>query len=171
MKQAEKFHRPILTFVDTSGAFCGIGAEERGQGHAIATNLMEMMALKTPVLSIFIGEGGSDGAIALAVADEVWMMENAVYSVISPEGCASILWKDSTKAPEAAECLKLTAKDLFGLGVIERILREPSVDDEKMFESLKLLICRTFEKNLAIDGEQLAKLRYNRFRKIGRQEP
>ncbi|MBR2280722.1 MAG: acetyl-CoA carboxylase carboxyltransferase subunit alpha [Ruminococcus sp.] len=170
MKQAEKFHRPILTFVDTSGAFCGIGAEERGQGHAIATNLMEMMALKTPVLSIFIGEGGSGGAIALAVADEVWMMENAVYSVISPEGCASILWKDSTKAPEAAECLKLTAKDLFELGVIERILREPSVDDGKMFESLKLLICRTFEKNLAIDGEQLAKLRYNRFRKFGRQE-
>ncbi len=169
MKQAEKFHRPILTFVDTSGAFCGIGAEERGQGHAIATNLMEMMALKTPVLSIFIGEGGSGGAIALAVADEVWMMENAVYSVISPEGCASILWKDSSKAPEAAECLKLTANDLFELGVIERILREPAAGDRKMFESLKLLICRTFEKNLAVPGDKLAKARYNRFRKIGRQ--
>ena len=108
MKQAEKFHRPILCFVDTSGAFCGIGAEERGQGHAIATNLMEMMALKTPVLSVFIGEGGSGGALALAVADEVWMLEDSIYSVISPEGCASILWKDSTKAPEASECLKLT---------------------------------------------------------------
>lgn len=171
MKQAEKFHRPILTFVDTSGAFCGIGAEERGQGHAIATNLMEMMALKTPILSIFIGEGGSGGAIALAVADEVWMMENAVYSVISPEGCASILWKDSSRAAEAAECLKLTANDLFELGVIERILREPTVENGKMFESLKLLICRTFEKNLAVDGAQLARMRYNRFRKIGAQKP
>ncbi len=170
MKQAEKFHRPILCFVDTSGAFCGIAAEERGQGHAIATNLLEMMALKTPVLSIFIGEGGSGGAIALAVADEVWMMENSVYSVISPEGCASILWKDSSKAAEAAECLKMTANDLFELGVVERILREPSADDGKMFESLKLLICRTFEKNLAIPGDELADLRYKRFRKIGAQE-
>ncbi|MBR2109102.1 MAG: acetyl-CoA carboxylase carboxyltransferase subunit alpha [Ruminococcus sp.] len=168
MKQAEKFHRPVLCFVDTSGAFCGIGAEERGQGHAIATNLMEMMALKTPVLSVFIGEGGSGGAIALAVADEVWMMENAVYSVISPEGCASILWKDSSKAPEAAETLKMTAQDLFKLGVVERILREPVQGDQKMFESLKLLICRTFEKNLAVDGERLAELRYQRFRKIGK---
>ena len=169
MKQAEKFHRPILTFVDTSGAFCGIGAEERGQGHAIATNLMEMMAMKTPVLAIFIGEGGSGGAIALAVADEVWMMDDAVYSVISPEGCASILWKDSSRAAEAAECLKMTAKDLFDLGVVERILRTPTADDRKMFESLKLLICRTFEKNLAVPGYRLAQLRYNRFRKIGRQ--
>ncbi|MGN1051736.1 MAG: acetyl-CoA carboxylase carboxyl transferase subunit alpha, partial [Acutalibacteraceae bacterium] len=121
MKQAEKFHRPVLCFVDTSGAYCGIGAEERGQGHAIATNLMEMMALKTPILSVFIGEGGSGGALALAVADEVWMLEDSVYSVISPEGCASILWKDSTKAPEAAEKLKMTAQDLFDLGVIERV--------------------------------------------------
>jgi acetyl-CoA carboxylase carboxyl transferase subunit alpha len=167
MKQAEKFHRPVLCFVDTSGAFCGIGAEERGQGHAIATNLMEMMALKTPILSVFIGEGGSGGALALAVADEVWMMEDAVYSVISPEGCASILWKDSTKAPEAAEKLKLTAQDLFDLGVVERVLRQPTAEDKKMFESLKLLICRTFEKNLAVDSEELAKLRYKRFRKLG----
>ncbi|MBQ5398057.1 MAG: acetyl-CoA carboxylase carboxyltransferase subunit alpha [Ruminococcus sp.] len=170
MKQAEKFHRPILCFVDTSGAFCGIAAEERGQGHAIATNLMEMMALKTPVLSIFIGEGGSGGAIALAVADEVWMMENAVYSVISPEGCASILWKDSSKAADAAECLKMTANDLFELGVIERILREPVAGEQKMFESLKLLICRTFEKNLSIPVDELAEARYQRFRKIGAQE-
>ena len=170
MKQAEKFHRPVLCFVDTSGAFCGIAAEERGQGHAIATNLMEMMALKTPVLSVFIGEGGSGGAIALAVADEVWMMENAVYSVISPEGCASILWKESSKAAEAAECLKMTAKDLFDLGVVERILREPVAGDQKMFESLKLLICRTFEKNLAVEPERLAQLRYNRFRKIGQKK-
>ncbi len=167
MKQAEKFHRPVLCFVDTSGAYCGIGAEERGQGHAIATNLMEMMALKTPILSIFIGEGGSGGALALAVADEVWMLEDSVYSVISPEGCASILWKDSTKAPEAAEKLKMTAQDLFDLGVIERVLRQPKAEDRKMFESLKLLICRTFEKNLAVDVDELANLRYERFRKLG----
>lgn len=167
MKQAEKFHRPVLCFVDTSGAFCGIGAEERGQGHAIATNLMEMMTLKTPVLTIFIGEGGSGGALALAVADEVWMFENSVYSVISPEGCASILWKDSSRAADAAECLKMTAKDLFNLGVIERVLREPKAEDKKMFESLKLLVCRTFEKNLAVAPEELIENRYKRFRKMG----
>ena len=167
MKQAEKFRRPVLCFVDTSGAFCGIGAEERGQGQAIAENLMEMMTLKTPILSIFIGEGGSGGALALAVADEVWMLENSIYSVISPEGCASILWKDSAKAPEAAEALKITAPDLFELGVIERIVRQPKADDKAMFESLKLLISRTFEKNLALSDEELTNARYERFRKIG----
>lgn len=167
MKQAEKFHRPVLCFVDTSGAFCGIGAEERGQGQAIAENLMEMMTLKTPILSILIGEGGSGGALALAVADEVWMLENSVYSVISPEGCASILWKDSAKAAEAAECLKMTAKDLFDLGVIERIVREPKADNQNMFESLKLLISRTFEKNMSLPTEELVEARYNRFRKMG----
>ena len=122
MKQAEKFHRPVICFVDTAGAFCGIGPEERGQGQAIAENLMEMMTLRTPVLSILIGEGGSGGALALAVADQVWMMENSVYSVISPEGCASILWKDTSKNAQAAECLKLTATDLLELGVIEKII-------------------------------------------------
>ena len=167
MKQAEKFHRPVLCFVDTSGAFCGIGAEERGQGQAIAENIMEMMTLKTPVLSILIGEGGSGGALALAVADEVWMLENSVYSVISPEGCASILWKDESRAADAAQCLKLTAQDLFKLGVIERILREPKVEDKKIFESLKMLVARTFEKNLAMPVEELLEARYNRFRKIG----
>lgn len=167
MKQAEKFNRPVLCFVDTSGAFCGIGAEERGQGQAIAENLMEMMALKTPVLSILIGEGGSGGALALAVADEVWMMENTIYSVISPEGCASILWKDSSKAPEAAECLKLTAQDLFKLKVIERIIREPKLENKKMFESLKLLISRTFEKNALLSSEALTNARYHRFRQMG----
>lgn len=167
MKQAEKFRRPVLCFVDTSGAFCGIGAEERGQGQAIAENLMEMMTLKTPILTILIGEGGSGGALALAVADEVWMMENSVYSVISPEGCASILWKDSTKAPQAAEALKMTAQDLFEFGVIERIIREPKADDAAMFESLKMLIGRTFEKNLALSDEELTSARYERFRKIG----
>lgn len=167
MKQAEKFHRPVLCFVDTSGAYPGIGAEERGQGQAIAENLMEMMTLKTPVLSIVVGEGGSGGALALAVADEVWMMENSVYSAISPEGCASILWKDSSKAPQAAEALKLTAQDLFDLHVIERIIREPRAEDAAMFESLKLLIQRTFEKNLALTDEELTNARYERFRRIG----
>ena len=167
MKQAEKFHRPVLCFVDTSGAYPGIGAEERGQGQAVAENLMEMMTLKTPVLTIVVGEGGSGGALALAVADEVWMMENSVYSAISPEGCASILWKDSTKAPQAAEALRLTAQDLFDLHVIERIIREPRAEDAAMFESLKLLIERTFEKNLALTDEELTNARYERFRRIG----
>jgi len=166
MKQAEKFHRPVLCFVDTSGAYCGIGAEERGQGQAIAENLMEMMTLKTPVLSILIGEGGSGGALALAVADEVWMLENAIYSVISPEGCASILWKDSTKTAEASECLKLTSQDLFKLGVIERIIREPKTVDSVMFDSFKTLIGQTFEKLSAVDTETLLAKRYNRFRKF-----
>ena len=156
MKQAEKFRRPVLCLVDTSGAYPGIGAEERGQGQAIAENLMEMMTLKTPVLTILIGEGGSGGALALAVSDEVWMMENAVYSVISPEGCASILWKDSSKAPQAAEALKMTAQDLFDLGVVERIIRQPKAEDAAMFESLKMLISRTLEKNLSLTPEESA---------------
>ena len=119
------------------------------------------------MLSILIGEGGSGGALALAVADEVWMLENSVYSVISPEGCASILWKDSGKAADAAECLKMTANDLFNLGVIERIVREPKTENPAMFESLKLLISRTFEKNLSLSTDELLEARYNRFRKIG----
>lgn len=166
MKQAEKFHRPVLCIVDTSGAYCGIGAEERGQGQAIAENLMEMMTLRTPILSVFIGEGGSGGALALAVADEVWMLENAIYSVISPEGCASILWKDATRTAEASECLKLTSQDLFKLGVIERIIREPKNLDSTMFDSFKTLIGQTFDKLSAVDTETLLTKRYNRFRKF-----
>ena len=163
MKQAEKFGRPVLCFVDTSGAYCGIGAEERGQGHAIARNLMEMMWLKTPVLSILIGEGGSGGALGLAVADEVWMLENAVYSVISPEGCASILWKDAARAPEAAECLRITAPDLLRLGVIERIIPE----EEGMFAALAEQIAGFFSRRKLLPGEALASARYQRFRKMG----
>ena len=168
MKQAEKFRRPVLCFVDTSGAFCGIGAEERGQGQAIAENLMEMMALKTPVLSIVIGEGGSGGALALAVANEVWMLENAVYSVISAEGCASILWKDPAKTADAAQCLRLTANDLFTMDVIERIIREPRSVESPLFDSLRNLIANTFEKYLAMSDEELLNNRYERFRKYGR---
>ena len=167
IKQAEKFHRPVICFVDTQGANCGKGAEERGQGQAIANNLYELTDVKTPIISVMIGEGGSGGALALAVADEVWMLENSVYSVISPEGCASILWKDSSKAADAAEALRLTAQDLFDLGVIERIIRQPKAGNQAMFESLKMLIKRTFEKNLALDDEELLNARYERFRKIG----
>ncbi len=137
MKQAEKFHRPVICFVDTSGAFCGIGAEERGQGEAIARNLMEMMTLNTPVISIFVGEGGSGGALALAVSDRVWMLENAVYSVISPEGCASILWKDASKADVAARNLKMTAEDAKNFGIIEEIISEDQIDKPIFYENIK----------------------------------
>ena len=124
MEQAEKFHRPVVCFVDTSGAFCGMGAEERGQGQAIAENLTTMAGLKTPIISVLIGEGGSGGALALALSDRVWILENAVYSVISPEGCASILWKDSKKVKDAAESLRLTAQDMLELGVVEQVIPE-----------------------------------------------
>ena len=168
MKQAEKFGRPIVCFVDTSGAYCGISAEERGQGQAIAENLLEMSTLCVPIISILIGEGGSGGALALATADRVWMLQNAVYSVISPEGCASILWKDSSKTAEASECLKITSQDLFSMGVIERIIREPRSVESPLFDSLRNLIANTFEKYLAMSDEELLNNRYERFRKYGR---
>ncbi len=167
MKQAEKFRRPVICFVDTSGAFCGIGAEERGQGLAIAENLMEMMTLKVPVISIFIGEGGSGGALALAVADEVWMLENAMYSVISPEGCASILWKDPKKVKEAAESLKLTAQDLKKLGVIEEIIAEPKKGFESVYKLLESKLTDALSRSLKIPAEELICKRYERFRKFG----
>ena len=161
MKQAEKFHRPVICIVDTAGAYCGIDAEERGQGQAIAENLYEMITLKTPIVSLLIGEGGSGGALALAVADEVWMMENSVYSVISPEGCASILWKDAKKAPEAAKALKLTASDLLSLGVIDRVIRENGKDFTGIYHTLK----KRFRK-LQMPVEDLIEQRYKRFRKM-----
>ena len=167
MKQAEKFHRPVVCFVDTSGAYCGISAEERGQAQAIAENLMEMMALKTPVISVLIGEGGSGGAIGLAVADEVWMLENAWYSVISPEGCASILWKDSGKMKEAAACLKLTADDLYSFGVIEQVISEHDGDFVPVYEELKEKLAKVLAKNSSLPIETLLDNRYNRFRRIG----
>ena len=167
MKQAEKFGRPVICFVDTSGAFCGIGAEERGQGQAIAENLMEMMTLKTPVLTILTGEGGSGGALALAVSDEVWILENAIYSVISPEGCASILWKDADRAADAAESLKLTAKDVYGLGIVERVVSERDGDFTKMFEDLTFDIRDWYVKNSTKSIAELTRARYERFRKFG----
>ena len=163
MKLAEKFKRPVICFIDTSGAYCGIGAEERGQGQAIAENLMEMMTLKTPIISIVIGEGGSGGALGLAVANEVWMLENSIYSVISPEGCASILWKDSSKAAEAAECLKLTATDLLGLKIIDKIISESDL----LVDALRSLLVAAIEKYQAMNIDELTDQRYNRFRVIG----
>ncbi len=170
MKQAEKFGRPVVFLVDTSGAFCGIAAEERGQGQAIAENLTEMMTLKVPCLAILIGEGGSGGALALAVADEVWMMENSVYSVISPEGCASILWKDPSRVEEAASSLKLTADDLLGYKIIDRIIRSGSEegrkeDLSKAFVQLRAEIKDFIEKQEKLSPDELISKRYARFRK------
>ncbi len=168
MKQAEKFRRPVLCIVDTSGAYCGIGAEERGQGQAIAENLMEMMTLKTPIISLLIGEGGSGGALALAVADQVWMMENSIYSVISPEGCASILWKDANKMQEAAEHLKLTAQDLHALGIIERIIPESdSKNFDKVYALLKTMLYDSFSNAIEKPIDTLLHDRYQKFRRIG----
>ncbi len=167
MKQAEKFRRPVICLVDTSGAYCGIGAEERGEGQAIAENLNEMMALKTPVISILIGEGGSGGALGLAVADRVWMLENAIYSVISPEGCASILWKDSKRAAEAAESLRLTAADAQELNVIEKIIPEVNLGKSSFFKVLKQELMEELEGLQKLSVEELLEQRYQRFRRIG----
>lgn len=168
MKQAEKFGRPILLFVDTPGAFCGVEAEERGQGEAIAKNLFEMADLKVPVLSIVIGEGGSGGALALAAGNEVWMLENSVYSILSPEGFASILWKDASKAEKAAQVMKLTAQDLKELGIIEQILPEfPVVSSDNMNRVtlyMKRKIAGFLVKYQQMGGEELAEQRYQRFR-------
>lgn len=168
MKQAEKFHRPVICFIDTSGAFCGIGAEERGQGQAIAENLMEMMALKTPIISILVGEGGSGGALGLAVANEVWMLEHSVYSVISPEGCASILYKDPKQAEKAAENLKITAADLLNLQVIEKII--PDLDYTTAYTKIKLELLKTLPKLQALSPSEVTAHRQQKFRIIGTPE-
>ena len=167
MQQAEKFHRPVLCFVDTSGAYCGIGAEERGQGQAIAECLTQTAALQTPVLSVLIGEGGSGGALALAAGDRVWMLENAVYSVISPEGCASILWKDAAKAEQAAQQLKLTAEDALQLGVVERIIPETDLGKPEFYEKLKQALLEELTTLSRLTPETLLEARYRRFRQIG----
>ena len=170
MKQAEKFGRPVICFVDTPGAFCGLEAEERGQGEAIARNLFELSGLKVPVLSVVIGEGGSGGALAMAVADEVWMLENAIYSVLSPEGFASILWKDSKRASEAAEVMKLTAGDLKRLGIIEQVIPEPEeFTDENMegvCEDLDGRIAAFLECYTEYSADELTAKRYDRFRRM-----
>ena len=170
MKQAEKFHRPVICFVDTPGAFCGIEAEERGQGEAIARNLRELAGLKTPVLSIVTGEGGSGGALALAAGDQVWMLENSVYSILSPEGFASILWKDSTKAREAAAVMKLTASDLYQKGIIEQVIPEPeNLTPESLWQVTERLDdrIRAFLKQYTVlSEEELLEMRYARFRKF-----
>lgn len=170
MKQAEKFGRPVICFVDTPGAFCGLEAEERGQGEAIARNLYELSGLKVPVLSVVIGEGGSGGALAMAVADEVWILENAIYSVLSPEGFASILWKDSKRAAEAAEVMKLTADDLKRLGVVEQVITEPEEFTAETMDpvamELEVQIMDFLEKYTVMDPESLTGRRYKRFRNI-----
>lgn len=171
MRQAEKFHRPVVCFIDTPGAFCGIGAEERGEGEAIARNLMSMSMLKTPVISIGIGEGGSGGALALAVSDEVWMLEHAIYSILSPEGFASILWKDSTRASEAADAMKITAQDLLKFGIIEKVIEEPEGGAQKDIKSVALDIknnlIKTFAELQNLSTDDLLEKRYNKYRKIG----
>ena len=170
MNQAEKFHRPVINFVDTPGAFCGMEAEERGQGEAIARNLFELSGLKVPVLSVVIGEGGSGGALALAVADEVWMLENSVYSVLSPEGFASILWKDSSRSAEAAKMMKLTAADLKKLGVIERVFPEPQnfsvLTMKPTAELLRAGLAEFLTKYQKLETKDLLEGRYERFRKL-----
>ena len=170
MKQAEKFGRPVICFVDTPGAFCGIEAEERGQGEAIARNIYEMSALSVPVLSIVVGEGGSGGALALAVGNQVWMMEHAVYSILSPEGFSSILWKDSSKAKEAAKVMKMTAENLYRQNIVEQVFEEP---EELTTENIRIVtdkmereIQAFLGKYGALSGEKLLEHRYQRFRKL-----
>ena len=170
MKQAEKFGRPVVTFVDTPGAACGIEAEERGQGEAIARNLLEMSGIQTPMVSILIGEGGSGGALGLAVTDEVWMMENATYSILSPEGFASILWKDGKRAKEASEVMKITAKDLKKLQIIEKVIREPEPANEEnlpeIAEEIREDLDAFLRKSCQKTREQIVEERYERFRRM-----
>lgn len=169
MKQAEKFKRPIITFVDTPGAFCGIEAEERGEGEAIARNLYEMSHLKVPVITIMTGEGGSGGALGLAVGNKVWMLEHSIYSILSPEGFASILWKDSSRADEAANLMKLTAKDLLELTVIDGIIpetkRQKALSNEQIFASMKNVIQTELTELSRLSSDELVTQRLARFRK------
>lgn len=167
MKQAEKFSRPVICFIGSSGAYCGVSAEERGQGEAIAENLYEMMDLKVPIISVVVGEGGSGGALALGVCNTAVMLENAVYSVISPEGCASILWKDSAKAEDAANALKLTAADLYNFGIIEKIIDEKKRTNEEICDSLKDFLITEIDNKQKLSTEELLSQRYEKFRKIG----
>lgn len=169
--QAEKFHRPVLCLIDTPGAFCGVEAEERGQGEAIARSLAEFMMLKTPVLSVILGEAGSGGALALGVCDNLCMLENALYSVISPRGAASILWKDATREREACEVLRITAEDMLHFGVAEAVLREPpggaGCDIDKIAETVKEYLTKVMREKMQLPLDELLAARYEKFRKIG----
>ncbi|MCI6560650.1 MAG: acetyl-CoA carboxylase carboxyltransferase subunit alpha [Ruminococcus sp.] len=170
-RQAEKFHRPVICFIDTPGAYPGVAAEERGQGEAIARNIAEFMTLRTPVVSVVLGEGGSGGALALGVCDELAMLENAIYSVISPRGFASILWKDASREEEASNIMKITAEDLVKLGVAETIIEEPlggaHNDLDKMSENIKEYLSQKIPEKCQKDIDVLLKERYTKFRKIG----
>lgn len=171
MKQAEKFKRPVITFIDTKGAYPGIEAEERGQGEAIAKSMFEMARLKVPIISVIIGEGSSGGALAIGVANKVFMLENAIYSILSPEGYSSILWKDPSRVKEAAEKMKLTAKDLYELKVIDKIIKEPKVDSEEAFKkiasNLKKEIQNSISKMNKLSEEKIVQDRYEKFRNMG----
>ena len=165
MKQAEKFGRPIVTFINTAGAYPGLGAEERGQGEAIARNLLEMSDLKVPIIAIIIGEGGSGGALALAVADRVWMLENSMYAVLSPEGFASILWKDGSRAMEAAELMKITSFELLKMGVVDQVISERGYFAAELMEQVKSELIRELDQLQQLPLEDLLEQRYQRFRK------
>ena len=165
MKQAEKFGRPVVTFINTAGAYPGVGAEERGQGEAIARNLMEMSDLKVPIIAIIIGEGGSGGALALAVADSVWMLENSIYAILSPEGFASILWKDGTRAMEAAELMKITSHELLEMDVVDKVISEAGFSSKELIKSVKKELQTELAILLQKPLEALLEERYQRFRK------
>ena len=165
MKQAEKFGRPVVTFINTAGAYPGIGAEERGQGEAIARNLMEMSDLKVPIIAIIIGEGGSGGALALAVADRVWMLENSIYAVLSPEGFASILWKDGSRAMEAAELMKITSFELLDMKIVDKVISEVGLSSKDLIKQVKEQLRAELDELGKLALEQLIEERYQRFRK------
>ncbi|MBS6319645.1 MAG: acetyl-CoA carboxylase carboxyl transferase subunit alpha [Streptococcus salivarius] len=165
MKQAEKFGRPVVTFVNTAGAYPGVGAEERGQGEAIARNLMEMSDLKVPIIAIIIGEGGSGGALALAVADKVWMLENTIYSILSPEGFATILWKDGSRSEEAAELMKITSGELLNMGIVDKVIPERGYFTSEIIEAIKTAIVDELAELSQLSTEDLLEARYQRFRK------
>lgn len=165
MKQAEKFGRPVVTFINTAGAYPGVGAEERGQGEAIARNLMEMSDLKVPIIAIIIGEGGSGGALALAVADKVWMLENTIYSILSPEGFATILWKDGSRSEEAAELMKITSGELLNMGIVDKVIPERGYFTSEIIEAIKTAIVDELAELSQLSIEDLLEARYQRFRK------
>lgn len=165
MKQAEKFGRPVVTFINTAGAYPGVGAEERGQGEAIARNLMEMSDLKVPIIAIIIGEGGSGGALALAVADKVWMLENTIYSILSPEGFATILWKDGSRSEEAAELMKITSGELLNMGIVDKVIPERGYFTSEIIEAIKAAIVDELAELSQLSTEDLLEARYQRFRK------